>query len=65
MLFYSFDLDTMTLILKRDLDVAKMYLYSQNEVPCYSDSSEQADRHANKLTDRIQIGTQTHRDRPD
>ena len=32
----TFDLDPMTLILKLDLDIAKMYLYTEDEVPSYS-----------------------------
>ena len=40
MMFYSFDfdLDPMTLILKLDLDMVKMYPHSKNEVPSYSGS---------------------------
>ena len=40
MMFYSFDLDLhlMTLILKLDLDIVKMYLHTINEVPSYSGS---------------------------
>ena len=35
MTFHSFDLDLdpMTLVLKLDLDMVKMYLHTQNEVP--------------------------------
>ena len=33
MTFYLFDLDLMTLILDLDLDMGKMYWYTQNEVP--------------------------------
>ena len=29
----TFDLDPMTLILKLDLDMVKMYLYTEDEVP--------------------------------
>ena len=32
------DLDPMTLILKFDLDMVKMYLYTENEVPGFSSS---------------------------
>ena len=28
-----FDLDSMTLILKLDLDMVKMYMYTENKVP--------------------------------
>ena len=38
MMFYSFDLDPMTLVLKLDLDMVKMYLHTKNEVPSYSGS---------------------------
>ena len=40
MMLYSFDidLDPMTLILKLDLDMLKVYLHTKNEVPCYSSS---------------------------
>ena len=39
-MFYSFDLDLdpMTLVLKLDLDMVKMYLHTNNEVPSYSGS---------------------------
>ena len=36
--FIDFDLDPMTFILKLDLDVVKMYLYANNEVPSSSGS---------------------------
>ena len=35
---FDLDLDPMTLILKLDLDMVKMYLYAENEVPSYSSS---------------------------
>ena len=38
MLFYSFDLDPMTLTLKPDLNMIEMYLHTQNEVSGCSDS---------------------------
>ena len=38
MMFYSFDLEPMTLIFKLDLDMVKMYLHAENEVPSYSGS---------------------------
>ena len=40
MMFYSFDLDLdqMTLVLKLDLDMVKMYLHTKNEVPSYISS---------------------------
>ena len=37
-MFDSFDLDLMTLVLKLDLDVVKIYLHTQNEVPSYGSS---------------------------
>ena len=47
MMFYSFDLDPMTLIFKPELDMVKMDLLTKNEVPNYSGSkviSRQTDR---------------------
>ena len=40
MMFHSFDLDLdpMTLVLKLNLDMVKMYLHTKNEVPSYSSS---------------------------
>ena len=38
MMFHSFDIDPMTLIIKLNLDMAKMYLHAKNEVPSYSSS---------------------------
>ena len=40
MMFYPFDLDLdpMTLVLKLDLDMVKMYLHTKNEVHSYSGS---------------------------
>ena len=40
-MFYSFDidLDSVTLVLKPDLDMIKMYLQTNNEVPSYSSSN--------------------------
>ena len=35
---FDFDLDPMTLILKLDLDMVKMYPYTKNEIPSYSSS---------------------------
>ena len=35
---HSFDHDPITLILKRDLDMVKMYLYTKNQVPSYGGS---------------------------
>ena len=42
-----FDLDPMTLILKLDLDMIKVYLYTENELPsiCGSKVTAQANRH--------------------
>ena len=49
MSFFSFDLDPMPLILKRDLDMGKMYLYTENKIPICSSSKIIAltDRHRN------------------
>ena len=40
MKFYSFDLDLdpVTLVLKLDLDIIKMYVCTKNEVPTFSSS---------------------------
>ena len=38
MMFYSFDLDPMTLALELDINMVKMYLHTKNEVPSYSGS---------------------------
>ena len=35
---FDHDLDQMTLILKLGLDMVKMYLYTEDEVPSYSSS---------------------------
>ena len=35
---FDLDLDPMTLILKLDLDMVKMYLYTEDEVPSYTSS---------------------------
>ena len=35
-MFHPFDLDPVTLIVKLDLDMVKMYLHAKNEVPSYS-----------------------------
>ena len=35
---FDLDFDPMTLILKLDLDMVKMYLYTEDEVPSYSSS---------------------------
>ena len=57
MTFYSFDLDSMTLVLKLDLDMVKMYLHTQNEVPSYSISKVIAwtDRQTHTQTDSSEI----------
>ena len=34
----QFDLDPMTLMLKLDLDIIKMYLYAKNDVSSFSSS---------------------------
>ena len=44
----------MTLILKLDLDIVKMYLYTENKVPSFNSSKVKA------CTD-TQTETQTHR----
>ena len=35
---FDLHLDPMTLMLKLDLDMVNMYLYTENEVPSYSSS---------------------------
>ena len=58
----------MTLILKLDLDIVKMYLHTKNEVSMSSSSKKviaeqietQTDRHTDRQTHR-QTDTQTHR----
>ena len=54
MMFYSFDLDPMTLVLKLDLDMVMMCLHTENEVPIYSGSKVIAstDRHTDRRTDK-------------
>ena len=51
---FDLHLDPKTLILKVDLDMVKMYLYTENEVPSYSSSKVIA------WTD-TQTDKQTHR----
>ena len=48
----------MTLILKFDLDIFKMYLYAKNELPssCGSKVTAQTDTHKHRQTDTL-----THR----
>ena len=62
---YDLDLDPMTLILKLDLDMVKMYLHTKNEVPMSSGSKVIAwtDRNTdNRHTDtHRQTDTQTDR----
>ena len=38
MKFYSVDLDPMTLVLKLDLDIVKMYVFTEDEIPGFSSS---------------------------
>ena len=38
MKLYSFDFDPMTLILKHDLDIVKMYVGTENKVPSFGSS---------------------------
>ena len=56
-MFHSFDLeiDQMTLVFKRDLDMVKMYQHTKNEVPSYSSSKVIAwtDRHTDRLSEII------------
>ena len=58
-MFYSFNLDPMTLVLKLDLDLVKMYLHTKNVVASYSGSKVMAWTY--KHTDR-QTHTHTHTD---
>ena len=58
----------MTLILKLDLDMVKMYLYTEDEVPSYGSSKviawtdTQIDRHTDRQTDLSEIITYPHAD---
>ena len=54
MMFYPFDLDRdpMTLVLKLDLDMVKMYLRTKNEVPSCSSSKVIAS--TDRQTDRLE-----------
>ena len=58
-----FDLDPMTLILKPYLDMVKIYLYFENEIPSYSSSKVRAktDRHTGRQTDPTEIITHPHK----
>ena len=38
MAFYLFDIDPMTLVLKCELDMVKVYMYTKSEVPSFSSS---------------------------
>ena len=55
MMFYSFDLDLdpMTLVLKLDLDIVKIYLHTKNEVLSYNGSKviARTDRQTHRQTD--------------
>ena len=59
-MFYSFDLDLdpMTLVLKLDLDMVKMYLHTKNKVPSYSGSKVIA--WTDRQTDSSEIITYPH-----
>ena len=49
--WFNLDLDVMTLVLKLDLDIVKMYVYAKNEAPTFNGSevitwtNTQIDRH--------------------
>ena len=51
MKFYSFDLDPMTLVLKLDLDIIKMYVCTKDEVPIFS--SSKVNIWTDRQTDRL------------
>ena len=59
---HDLDLDPMTLILKLDLDIIKMYLHTKNEVSSsrHSKVIARTDRQTHRQTHR-QTDTQTHR----
>ena len=60
---YDPDLDLMTLILKLDLDMVKMYLYSENEIHSVAVQKfqpEQTDTQTDRQTDLIEIITCPH-----
>ena len=46
----DFDLDPMMVIVTFDLDVVKMYLFTENDIPNYIGSKEitQTERHTNR-----------------
>ena len=60
--FYKSDLDPMTLVLKLDLDIIKMYHYTKNEISVCQGIQrlypEQVDRHTDRHSD-ILTDTQT------
>ena len=62
MSFYSFDLDPITLILILDLDMVKIYLCIQNEVPNFNDLKVMAwtDRDADRNTEPAEIIAYPH-----
>ena len=53
--FFDLDLDPMILVLKLDLDIIKMYLCTENEVPSFSGSKV-----ADTQTDSTEIITYPH-----
>ena len=55
---FSFDLDPMALILKLNLDMVKMSLYTKNEVRSYSSSKDMVS--TDRLTDPTEIITYPH-----
>ena len=59
---FDLDLKLITLILKLDLDMVKMCLYAENEIPSHSGSKviAQTDRHTDRQTDLTEIITYTH-----
>ena len=56
---FDLDLNPMTLILKPDLDMIKMYLYTKNDVPSFSSSKVIAwtDTQTDRQTDLTEIIT--------
>ena len=55
--WFDLDLDTMTLVLKHNLDIVKMYVYTKNEAPTFN-GSKVTDSY--KQTDSTKIITYPH-----
>ena len=62
MKFHSFNLDfiQMTLVFKFDLDIVKMYVWTENVVPSFKHYSQPTDRNTDRHTDFIETITYPH-----